>query len=507
MSLPVLIVGAGPTGLNLALRLSQAGARFRIIDKNSGPAQASRALAIQARTLELYDQLGLADAIVANGVRIERAHFLEDGDEKALVSLRDIGSDLTPYAFMLDYPQDEHERFLVAELKKRGVGVEWNTALSSFSQGGQGVDCTLETANGSEQIRVDWLCGCDGARSVVRTGIGVTFDGGTYEHLYYVADVKIAGERSDDAYIAMGRDTFALRMPARQGTAERIIGLVPDTATSRGDPNFDDVRATAEHLLQVQVRDVNWFSTYRVHHRVAGQFKVGRAFLCGDAGHLHSPAGGQGMNTGIGDAVNLGWKLGEVVTGRASPTILDTYEPERIPFARLLVATTDRVFQAVVSGGLPGGIVRHLVVPHILPAATRFEAGRNTIFRILSQTRIAYKDSTLSRGKAGRIEAGERLPWVANSNNYEPLRSCAWQVHVYGECPAAFDEALRQSALPVHVFPFTDAAARVGLAEGAAYLVRPDGYVGVAQASPDSAQLISYIDHLGIAGRSSDSRR
>jgi hypothetical protein len=167
----------------------------------------------------------------------------------------------------------------------------------------------------------------------------------------------------------------------------------------------------------------------------------------------------------------------------------------------LLVATTDRLFQAVVSGGWAGGIVRHLIVPHILPAATRFEGGRNTIFRLLSQTRIAYKDSALSRGRAGGIEAGERLPWVVGSGNFKPLRSCAWQVHMHGEAESSFAAALEQAGLPLHRFSYTKAADDAGYAKGAAYLVRPDGYVAVAQGKPDAAALLDYLSGLQISSR------
>jgi hypothetical protein len=162
------------------------------------------------------------------------------------------------------------------------------------------------------------------------------------------------------------------------------------------------------------------------------------------------------------------------------------------------VATTDRLFQAVVSGGVTGGIVRHLIVPHILPAATRFEAGRNTIFRLLSQTRIAYKDSRLSHGRAGGIEAGERLPWIPNCANFEPLRSCAWQVHMHGQAEAAFAANLERAGLPFRIFEYSKAAEDAGYADGAAYLVRPDAYVAVAQPQPDAAALIDYLGDLQI---------
>src|SRR5207249_1803317 len=171
------------------------------------------------------------------------------------------------------------------------------------------------------------------------------------------------------------------------------IGLVPEPLRGRDDLEFDDLRAEVEQVTGTRVTEVNWFSAYRVHHRVADHFRRGRVFLAGDAGHIHSPAGGQGMNTGIGDAANLGWKLAEVLRGRAAPAILDTYETERIAFARVLVETTDRVFRGAVNPGLGGRILRTWLLPHLLPLLAGFSAGRHVFFRTLSQTRIAYPDS------------------------------------------------------------------------------------------------------------------
>jgi 2-polyprenyl-6-methoxyphenol hydroxylase-like FAD-dependent oxidoreductase len=500
MSVPILIVGAGPTGLNLALRLKRHGAPFRIIDERSGPAQASRALAVAARTLELYDQLGLAHAIVARGTKIEAAHFMENGEEKAYVSFKDMGANLSPYGFILDFPQDEHERFLVGRLEGLGVDIEWGTKLERFSQQGDGVDCTLRGPDGEQALRADWLCGCDGAQSAVRTGLAVGFSGGTYEHEYYVADVTLNDGDDTDAHIALGRGTFAFKMPARRGTAHRLIGLLSDGASRDGSASFETVRASAEQLLRVSIGEAHWFSTYRVHHRVASHFRIGRAFLAGDAGHLHSPVGGQGMNTGIGDAVNLAWKLAAVVSGRSTPKLLDSYECERIGFARQLVATTDRIFQAVVSGGIAGKLVRRLIVPHILPGIAGLEAGRTAIFRLLSQIRIAYPDSDLSEGHAGHIHGGDRLPWVPGLDNFAPLRSLDWQVHAHGVVPDPFAAALAEAGLTLSRFAFSPAAREAGYHEGAAYLVRPDGYVAVAQAQPDAEALLRFLAPWRSAG-------
>ncbi len=490
---PILIVGAGPTGLVLALSLARRGVPFRIIDRASGPGRASRALAMHARTLEYYRQFGLAEAAVAAGTRISRFHVMEDGAEAGAFSLDNLGESLSPYPFILDFPQDEHEAFLVAHLAVLGVGVEWNTTLEEYRHTDSGVTAHLRCGSATETLELSYLAGCDGAHSRVREVLEVPFDGGTYPNIYYVADVELAAGHSDDLFITLSPGHFALRMPARKGASERLVGIMPDTQGA--EPSFEAVRPIVEPLLATRVKAVNWFSTYRVHHRVAAHFAFGRVFLAGDAGHLHSPAGGQGMNTGIGDAVNLGWKLAEVWHGRAPAALLDSYEPERIAFARRLVATTDRVFHAVVNGGLLGSVVRGFVMPHLIPALTGFAAGRRTLFRTISQTAISYRDSPLSQGMAGEIAGGDRLPWVEAQDNFAPLTSLQWQLHVYGTCAPALAAAAAAHGLPLHHFaPATD----TGLAAGAAYLVRPDGHIGLALPTQDAAALADYIAGHGL---------
>ena len=190
--------------------------------------------------------------------------------------------------------------------------------------------------------------------------------------------------------------------------------------------------------MRIDVERVNWFSTYHVHHRVADHFRKGRAFLLGDAAHIHSPVGGQGMNTGIGDAMNLAWKLAAVLHGRADASLLDSYEPERIAFARRLVATTDRAFTGVTSPGAIARRVRLHIVPLLLPLLFGFTAVRRLMFRTVSQTAVNYRASRLSEGRAGAVHGGDRLPWVKPTDdgakdNFAPLTSLDWQVHVYGD--------------------------------------------------------------------------
>jgi hypothetical protein len=238
-----------------------------------------------------------------------------------------------------------------------------------------------------------------------------------------------------------------------------------------------------------------------VHHRVALHFRDRRAFLLGDAAHVHSPVGGQGMNTGIGDAVNLAWKIASVLKGGASESLLDTYEPERIAFARRLVATTDRGFTLVTQRGGIAGVVRTRVVPLVMPLLFRLGAVRRLLFRTVSQTQVNYHDSTLSAGAAGKVRGGDRLPWVelgSGEDNFAPLTSLAWQAHVYGEARAVLADACAELRLPLHVFAWQEAMRSAGLAKDALYLVRPDGYVALAEPSADPEQLRQYFTRRGV---------
>jgi 2-polyprenyl-6-methoxyphenol hydroxylase-like FAD-dependent oxidoreductase len=503
-STQVLIVGAGPTGLVLALRLARHGVPFRIIDRGSGPGLASRAVAVQARTLEFYRQLGFADEVVALGIPMRAVHLREEGEEVASIPLAELGAALSPYPFALCFPQDDHERFLTDRLEAAGAAVEWGVELRGFTQDDGGVHAILTQDGVESRCEAAYICGCDGAHSQVRESLGLGFPGGTYRHLFYVADVAIEGGFRTDVYVNLDRGGLALMFPVRSRGMQRLIGIVPEEVGKRDGLTFEDVRPAAEAVLGVRVTQVNWFSTYHVHHRVADHFRGGRAFIAGDAGHIHSPAGGQGMNTGIGDAVNLSWKLAEVLGGRAAPAILDSYETERIAFARSLVATTDRAFQGLVNSGPGGRFLRGWVMPKLLPALTGFAAFRRLLFRTVSQIRIAYPDSTLSEGKAGEVSGGDRLPWVpgapgAASDNFAPFAGLDWRLQVYGMAEPGLAATAARLGLPLDAIPWTEVAGSAGLLRDGAYLVRPDMHIALALAEQDPDRLQSFAARHGLS--------
>jgi 2-polyprenyl-6-methoxyphenol hydroxylase-like FAD-dependent oxidoreductase len=477
----VLVVGAGPTGLVLALWLARMGVRVRIVDKAAQAGTTSRALAVHARTLELYEPLDLAQPLIDDGVPVRGVNLWARGHRAAEIDLL-AGAELSRYPFLLIHPQDRHEQLLEARLAEAGVRVERGVEITALAG-------TTATTSTGERIDARFIAGCDGAHSIVRRAIGAEFAGGTYAHVFYVADVSARGPTMNgELHVAFDEAEFLASFPLRAGHA-RLIG---DLRRTGDDLTWNDVAHRIIDSLQIEVDQVHWFSVYRVHHRVASRFSDGERFLLGDAGHIHSPVGGQGMNTGIGDAINLAWKLAWVIHGRAGDSLLDSYAAERVPFAERLVATTDRAFELVSSDTKLATTLRNDVIPHLLPAVFRFEAARRFAFRTLSQIEIAYRDSPLSMGHAGRVHGGDRLPWVRQPDNYAPLRSLEWQVHCYGEPSEQLRDACAELRVALHVQPWNDAAHHAGFVRDAAYFVRPDGYVGLATRDP--RELAAYWD-------------
>ena len=500
----VLVVGAGPTGLVLALWLSRLRVRVRVIDKAAEPGTTSRALAVQARILEQYDQLGLADAVVADGLKMAAANLWAAGRKVARAPFGDMGAGLSPFPYALIYPQDEHERFLIERLRAAGVDVERRTELVGLEDSGGRVRAQLRMPDATEQTcDVAYLAGCDGAHSRVRETLASGFPGGTYAHLFYVADVEASGPVMDrELHVALDAADFLAVFPLKGSGRARLIGTVRRAAAEENRQlAWDDVSRSIVERMRISVERVNWFSTYHVHHRVARHFREGRAFLLGDAAHIHSPVGGQGMNTGIGDAINLAWKLAAVLHGVADPKLLDSYGPERMRFARRLVASTDRAFTFVTRDGPMARFVRLHVVPLVIPVAFSLRAFRRLMFRTISQTVVNYRDSSLAEGAAGHVRGGDRLPWVAldptsgqRRDNFAPLAALDWQVHVYGRPSPELARFCDQRQLPLQVFDWRPEMQTAGLARNALYLVRPDGYVALADGEANAMKLQLYLD-------------
>ncbi|MFC3418726.1 FAD-dependent monooxygenase [Salinicoccus hispanicus] len=496
MEKEVLIVGAGPTGLALGLGLEKQGVPFRIIDKNTGPGTTSRAMVIHARTLEFYRQLGVAHKLTDAGIVEDAVHLYKNRQAVARVPLGEMGRGLSPYPFVLSLAQDIHESILIEHLKSKGIEVEWQTSLVDFEEKADHLEAAISRNGRQCDSRFAYICGCDGAHSTVRKQLNIGFPGGTYSQVFFVADT--VNEKPFKGFSAGFRGSdFKLALNIRTTGNVRLIGIIPESLLEDGPPEtFSPLIPHVEKVLPVKVGKVNWYSSYKVHHRVAEIFRQGRVFILGDAAHIHSPAGGQGMNTGIGDAFNLAWKLAMVLQNRMDARILETYETERITFARKLVATTDRAFQLVIGSRM----IRNIVIPKVIPKLFGIRKLRMQVFKMLSQTKLSYRDSPLSRGKVGGIRAGDRLPWIRmdDGDNFEPLESADWQMHVYGKPNTSIKRLSDIYGIPLHYTSWTQEMKHRGVKKDSAFLVRPDGHIGVATTTRHTDVIKQYVEEYDI---------
>lgn len=503
----VLICGAGPTGLVLAIWLTKVGVPVRIVDAAAGPGTTSRATVVHARTLELYRQLGIERGVLERGIEFRRGRLWVAGKEAVRLPLGIAGTRITPYPYIVIFPQDRHEKLLIEELSKMGITVERRTSLLSFEETAAGISAQLQRPDGTpESCTFSYLAGCDGAHSTVRHALGISFPGGMYENMFYVADLRISGPAANgEMNAALDDADFLMVFPMKGEGRVRLIGAIKQSAKDKNALQWSDVSDSILRRMKMEVEEVYWFSTYHVHHRVAEQFRKGRAFLLGDAGHIHSPVGGQGMNTGIGDAVNLAWKLAAVLKEGAPEALLDTYVRERMSFARRLVRTTDRAFTFVDKRSAPATFIRTRLIPPLLRVAFSVPAIRRLVFGMVSQTKIAYRDSALSSGEAGHIQGGDRLPWVpqdialtGESDNFAALTCLCWQLHCYGQPSAAIRTCCQERGIPLLTFPADEAARKAGLKKDALYLIRPDGYVALAIPDGGIAPLTVYLERWRI---------
>jgi len=519
----VLIVGAGPTGLTLAAQLYAHGASVRIVDRQLDRAHESRALAVQPRTLEVLRTLGISEQLVERGN--DAVQLRLHGSERVVpIRLFDVGLDDTAYPFLLFVSQAETEAVLNEHLAEHGIEVERGVELVTFTAGEQQVSCTLRHRDGNtERVRARYLVGCDGAHSSVRQHAGIPFRGGRYPHTFALADLEVDGAlERDAAHSFIGAAGVLFFFPLGRPATWRMVGMrtqVPGASEheqeqERGEPSLAALQAIADAFTggRLRLRDPVWLTYFRLHHRHAARYRAGRIFLAGDAAHVHSPAGAQGMNTGIQDAWNLGWKLALVDRGLADPALLDSYEAERRPVGRLVLRFTDRATQITTSASPLVRLLRTQVVPRLAPLALRSKRGRARVYRTLSQLAIRYRRSpaveegqpALRRGP----KAGDRLPdaRIARDGHifwlHEALATSSYHLLLCrspgdwdGNHVAALQDRyaglvaihrLAREAAPGVLHDLDGHAfARLGVERAAHILVRPDGYVGYSSGGAD----------------------
>ena len=515
----VLIVGAGPTGLVLALWLHRQGVNVHIFDQADAPAKNSRAIVVHARIIELYRQLGLSEELLALGYKLPGTNLWVHGQHKAHVSLRDFGRDLTPYPFLLNIPQDDHERMLERRLNDIGIYVQRGTKLQGFVDHGSSITATLfhEADGSSTTHEASYIVGCDGAHSAVRHAIGAKYEGETYRPLFYIADIEGEDDKlfNGEGSLFFTKESFNLMVPYNKQGHARLVGITslnndenPDLESPDHDHQitFEDVRPQVIEATHINIKKLNWFSTYRSHHRIADKFRKNRAFLVGDAAHIHSPVGGQGMNTGIMDSINLAWKLATAIKHKdmseeAKHQLLESYESERRSFALTIVKSTDTGFTTLTSQGILGYILRNWLIPYLVPLAVRFEFIRKRIFRGASQLICNYRGSILCQTDAGVVQSGDRLPWVqiGQKDNFSTLQDLCWQLHVYGEPEPQLDQWARKMDVKLFIFHWNDQYAEAGLIKDVVYLLRPDHYIaGIFEGSSSESGLDKYFLTRGL---------
>jgi 2-polyprenyl-6-methoxyphenol hydroxylase-like FAD-dependent oxidoreductase len=520
MDTDVLIVGAGPTGLMLANQLARRGVRVEIVDRHAGPAMQSRALGVHARTLEIYAQLGIAGRALDLGKKGTGANLWAQERRMTHVPFGDAGRTITPFPFILVLGQDDNELIMGEKLNDLGVRVQWNTELTDFAQQANHVAATLKLPGGSHRaMTTAFVAGCDGAHSTVRKLSGIGFPGAPYEHVFFIADVEMTGTMvPEEVNIYLWREGFHLLFPMRGRDHWRIVGILPQELRHTDRLDLDTVIPSLrnEAGANLSIKSCSWFSTYSIHHRAAERFHDRRAFILGDAAHIHSPVGAQGMNTGLQDAYNLAWKLALVVQRKANPKLLDSYNEERLPVAQRLLATTDRAFKLVVSDNWLAGLLRTKVLARIVALGMSVERIQKIGFRTVSQTGINYRKSSLSKTLAAlpseAPQCGDRFPWLhlklradgQVEDTFEAFEDRFFHLVAFGQTASSaaelgFGEAVRSWTIPTDAQNETELA-RAGIPQPSFYLIRPDGHVGVCGKTIDALAISRYLaETIGLA--------
>jgi 2-polyprenyl-6-methoxyphenol hydroxylase-like FAD-dependent oxidoreductase len=483
---PVLIVGAGPVGLTMACELTRYGVPVRIVDLAAQRTDKSKALVLWTRSLELLDRGGGAGAFIDAGFKAKAVNFITGDRVVGRISIEDVQS---PFPYALAIPQSETERLLEERLLGLGVAVERQVELTKFKNGADHVEAELRSVDGREEsLTVDWLLGCDGAHSAVRHGLGAPFAGETMDSDWMLADIHMSGYPYPDseASVHWHRDGVFVIFPISPGRC-RIIADLPATAAERPPaPTLEQVQAIIDRRGPAGLKafDPVWLAGFRINGRKVAEYRWGRVFLSGDAAHVHSPAGGQGMNTGMQDAFNLAWKLALVIHKTCDQRLLDSYSPERSGVGDEVLKSAGRLTEIGTMRNPIGQTVRNFI-GHVMLGLSPVQ---HAIADTMSEVSIGYPKSPLN-GPAHGGDGPKPGHRVVPITGQTPVGSGGRPLF------ALFAEAGTAAADLVKRFTgLVDPDVRPPLHEGAIWLVRPDGYV--ACSSKDAAEIASYLDRI-----------
>jgi 2-polyprenyl-6-methoxyphenol hydroxylase-like FAD-dependent oxidoreductase len=506
----VLIIGSGPTGLSLAGQLLRYKIAFVIVDKNEGITPYSKALGVHARTLEIFDQIGLADEAVNRGTVAGRARLIIEGEIRGELQFSDVGKDMSAFPFVLMLEQSKTEQLLYDYLQSHNQDVLWHTELESFSQSESGILAQIKTSAGEIQnVSAKYIVGCDGPKSLVRHTLGLTFEGSTFERIFYVADAQIDWRLSHDAlHVCFSPDSFVVFFPLKGEKRYRIVGVFPqELSKDQGDILYEEIEARikTESKLDLDIHDVEWFSTYKVHTRHVNKFSAGRGFLAGDSAHVHTPAGAQGMNTGIQDGYNLAWKMALVIRGQAGEKLLATYNEERLENAKHLLKTTDRFFSFAAGTDWLMNFLRLHVLPPLAKHLFSSDTVRKFAFPLVSQIGINYRHSSLSNHAGDEdfeVKAGDRMPYVLldGKSIYEKLSEPKFHLLAFSSEPNKFQKFSNKlgnqysELLDFNVFTISPEVAEVfGTKDDFSVLLRPDNHVGLISSDISLSSFQRYL--------------
>lgn len=509
----VLIVGAGPTGLTAASELTRHGVRVRIVERNSAASIHSKALIVQPRTLEVFYAMGISGQVAAAAQPVFSMQAHLSGKDIPMIQFGEVDG---PYPRPMMLRQSQTERLLGARLAEQGVAIEWGTSLAEFTPSEDGVEVTLSTG---EQLRVAYLLGCDGAHSMVRKQLGIPFEGSTYENDFLQVDCKVRWDYPNDAGQGFLTDSgVVVCLPLGGGIFRFILIRRERPEHAPDEPTLAEFQAAvsaavssrpgsrAEGSGDVELYDPEWLIRFRLHERLAAQYRVGRVFIAGDAAHIHTPAGGQGMNTGIQDAFNLAWKLGLVLAGHAGERLLDSYHAERHPIAADILRFTDRTFRT----GLGSNVLVRKLRPLLLPLVFGSSWVTSKMTRTVAQLEINVRRSPIVEDH--RIfptgpHAGDRAPdatFMLGGSPTQVFEQLLGTSHVvFAHCVDVETlESLRR-ALPGELARVIVAdegdelEQRYHLGSGPAlWVVRPDGHIAYRQAGDNPEPLLAWFSRM-----------